>query len=92
MLNSTLTAAILHNNEEVVVPDGEKAIFYAALKPETYTNSRIMAYGEPVSLVSHPVLSEDLLKLDITNQPEERDYDLPREKITSPASYPSYTH
>ena len=36
----------------------------------------------------HPVLSEDLLKLDITNQPEERDYDLPREEITSPASYP----
>jgi hypothetical protein len=51
VLNNTLTAAILHNNEEVVVPDGKKAIFYAAaelevryflLKPETYTNSRIM--------------------------------------------------
>ena len=101
MLNNILTAAILHSNEEVVVPDGGKAIFYAAaelevrcisLKPETYTNSRIMVYGEPVSLVLHPVLSEDLLKLDITNQPEERDYDLPREEITSPASYPSYTH
>ena len=30
MLNGTLTAAILHDDEEVVVPDNEKAIFYAA--------------------------------------------------------------
>ena len=36
----------------------------------------------------HPVLSKDLLKLDITNQAAEHDYDLPREEITSPASYP----
>ena len=36
----------------------------------------------------HPVLSKDLVKLDITNQPEEHDYDLSREEITSPASHP----
>ena len=33
----------------------------------------------------HPVLSKDLVKLDITNQPEEHDYDLQREEITSRA-------
>jgi hypothetical protein len=51
VLNSILTAAILHDDEEEVVPDEKKAIFYAAaelavrcfsLKPETYINSRVM--------------------------------------------------
>ena len=33
----------------------------------------------------HPVFPKDLLKLDITNQPEEHDYDLQREEINSQA-------
>jgi hypothetical protein len=41
-----------------------------------------------VPLVLHPVLSKYLLKLDITNQPVEHDYDLPGEEITSAASHP----
>ena len=51
MLNSILTAAILHDDEEEVVPEEKKAVFYAAaelavrcfsVKPETYINSRVM--------------------------------------------------
>jgi len=53
VLNSNLTAIILHDEEEEVVPDERKAIFYAGaelavryyflfLNPDTYTNSRIM--------------------------------------------------
>lgn len=30
MLNSTLTAIIIHDEEEEVIPDARKAIFYAA--------------------------------------------------------------
>jgi hypothetical protein len=51
VLNSTLTAIILHDEEEEEIPDERKAIFYAAaelavryyflfLIPDTYTNSR----------------------------------------------------
>lgn len=47
-----------------------------------------MTKGELVPFVLHPVLSKYLLKLDITDQPVEHDYDLPREDITSPASHP----
>jgi hypothetical protein len=53
VLNSTLTAIILHDEEEEVIPDEKKAIFYAAaelavryyflfLNPDTYPNSRIV--------------------------------------------------
>jgi hypothetical protein len=47
-----------------------------------------MAQGEPVPLVLHPVLSRYLLKLNVTDQPVEYDYGLPREEIHCPASHP----
>jgi hypothetical protein len=51
VLNSTLTAILLHDEEEEVIPDEKKAIFYAAaelavryyflsLNPDTYPSSR----------------------------------------------------
>jgi hypothetical protein len=97
VLNSTLTAIILYDEEEELIPDERQAIFYAAaelavslfLNPDTYTNSRrIMIQGELVPLVLHPVLEKYLLKVDITTQPVEHDFDLPMEEITSPASDP----
>jgi hypothetical protein len=51
VLTSILTAIILHDDEEDVVPDEKRATFYAAaelavryfsLTPETYSYSRIM--------------------------------------------------
>lgn len=36
----------------------------------------------------HPALSKYFLEIDITDQPVEYDYDLPKEEMTSPASYP----
>jgi len=71
-------AIILHDEEEEVVPDEKKAIFYASAELE----------GELVPLELHPVLSKYLLKLDITSQPVEHDHDLPTEEITSSASHP----
>jgi hypothetical protein len=43
--------------------------------------------GGPVQLDVHPVLTEYLLKLEITESPD-YDYDLPKEDLTSPAVYP----
>jgi len=71
-------AIILHDEEEEVIPDESKAIFYAAAE----------LAGELVPLVLHPVLAKYLLKFDITTQPVEHDFDLPMEDITAPASDP----
>lgn len=47
-----------------------------------------MTQGELVPLILHPALSKYLLTIDITNQPIEYDYNLLKEEMTSPASYP----
>jgi len=76
-------AAILHDDEEPVVPEEAKAIFYAHAELE----------GEAIPLVLHPALSKYFIKLDISNQPaglddDLDDYGLPQEEITSPAVHP----
>ena len=48
----------------------------------------ITIQGEQVPLILHPVLSECLLKLDVSNNPVDHAYHLPNEDITSPAVHP----
>jgi hypothetical protein len=97
-LNASFPAAILQDEEEAVVPDEVKAIFYAAAELavrypflELETFNELMDHGpqgELVPLVLHPVLSKYLLKLDIGNQPQDHTYDLPDEELNSPAVNP----
>jgi hypothetical protein len=96
-LNDGLTAAILHD-EDPAVPEEVKAIFYAKvelgvrnlpLTCETLVDLWIITQGELVPLILHPVLSAYLLKIDISNQPIDHDYDLPEEELASPAVFPA---
>jgi hypothetical protein len=47
-----------------------------------------MTQGELVPLVLHPVLSKYFIKLDISSQSIDHDYNLPNEELTSPAVHP----
>ncbi|KAI9510668.1 hypothetical protein F5148DRAFT_1333231 [Russula earlei] len=69
-------AAILHEDDPPV-PEEAKAIFFASAE----------LGGEPVPLVVHPVLAKYLLRLEFSN-PDDHDYDLPKEETTSPAVAP----
>ncbi|KAI0249449.1 hypothetical protein BJV78DRAFT_695952 [Lactifluus subvellereus] len=70
-------AAILHDDDEIPVPEEAKVIFYAQAELE----------GELIPLILHPALSKYFLKLDMNNQPD-YDYDLPKEEIDSAAMHP----
>jgi len=71
-------AAILQDEEDPPIPDEAKAIFHAEVE----------LAGEQVPLILHPVLSEYLLKIDISDLPVDYDHDLPNEELTSPAVHP----
>ncbi|KAI9452340.1 hypothetical protein F5148DRAFT_1289653 [Russula earlei] len=71
-------AAILHEEDEPQVPEEVKAIFYAEAELK----------GELVPLILHPVLWKYLLKIDISKQAVDHDYDLPHEDMASSAVHP----
>lgn len=96
-LNASLTAALLHEDEEPKVLDEAKLIFYAEaelgvrylfLELGRSTKLATVTQGELVPLVLHPVLAKYLLELDIATQAVDYDYDLPNEELTSPAVHP----
>jgi hypothetical protein len=47
-----------------------------------------MTQGELVPLVLHPALSKYFIKLDISSQSTDHDYNLPNEELSSPAVHP----
>jgi hypothetical protein len=57
-------------------------------RPSEHVADGFPLEGEPVPLVVHPVLMEDLLKLDIVSQPPNYDFGLPAEDLLSSAVHP----
>jgi hypothetical protein len=57
-------------------------------EPRSIRTLMTMTQGELVPLVLHPALSKYFIKLEISSQSTDHDYNLPNEELTSPAVHP----